>query len=709
MNKAERLERINAWEYECVFYKDFSYRKLHLIPCIRQKGKQKKFYSDAVIMLDTETSKTKPNIYDKVAEKWIPVSNYIVAWTISINSQGKNLVTLYGNNPWQISDCLSLIREHMNGDEIIFFVHFLSYDWQFLRKFLMQKFGTPDEQLNTKSHYPIYIHFSNGITLRDSLILAQRKLERWAKDMIVTHQKAVGAWDYEKIRNQNETFTEEELKYIEHDTLAGVECINAMMDTLHNDITSLPWTATGIPRKDVQVRSWANHGKEWFNKLVPTYEQYVKLNYIFHGGYTHGNRFFVAQTIKSEVKCGDFASKYPAELLEEKMPGDKFVPIGKDHVSVSWILKRKDTLAFMLLFRAVNIRLKDWGIPFPVLQFSKAIKIVNPILDNGRVLACAYIEIYLTEVDLELINDLYTWDQAQGEEVESCIKTYLPRWLTDYVYELFQAKCELKFGDSTLYSISKGKINSVYGMHVQKSIREDIKEIYETGDYETHIDTEEEARKKYQEYLEKRTSVLPFQIGVWVTAYAVRDVIRMAQAVNESGTWYYSDTDSSYGEGWDEEWIAGYNKEIENKLKANGYDPVYVKGRKFVPGIIESDPIEDVYTEFKYMGAKRYCGRSKADGKLHMTVAGVPKEAGCKCLNDDLSNFREGFIFEGTRTGKLTHTYINVDEIYQDANGNWIGDSVDLTPCDYELSQILRDDLDFLFSEEIGIQIYGEE
>ena len=88
------------------------------------------------------------------------------------------------------------------------------------------------------------------------------------------------------------------------------------------------------------------------------------------------------------------------------------------------------------------------------------------------------------------------------------------------------------------------------------------------------------------------------------------------------------------------------------------------------------------------MGAKRYCGRCKADGKLHLTVAGVPKKEGVKCLNDDIRNFKKGFIFDGEITGKKTHTYRIVDDIYIDDKGNETGDSIDLSPCDYELDSI---------------------
>ena len=62
-------------------------------------------------------------------------------------------------------------------------------------------------------------------------MLAQKKLEKWADDLEVEHKKAVGKWDYSKFRNQEgNEFTPDELEYIEHDTLAGVECLQKTLD-----------------------------------------------------------------------------------------------------------------------------------------------------------------------------------------------------------------------------------------------------------------------------------------------------------------------------------------------------------------------------------------------------------------------------------------------------------------------------------------------
>ena len=67
------------------------------------------------------------------------------------------------------------------------------------------------------------------------------------KDMQVDHLKSTGKWDYNKLRTQHDTLSSDELEYIEHDTLAGVECIDKTIQALNKKIWSLPYTATRIP------------------------------------------------------------------------------------------------------------------------------------------------------------------------------------------------------------------------------------------------------------------------------------------------------------------------------------------------------------------------------------------------------------------------------------------------------------------------------
>lgn len=703
--KASFEKTIRETPYIFCHYKKFDYRILRKIWYIYTRGAGEHItYNDVLIMADTETSKKKPDNYDPNAKKnkYKTHDNHVVAWTISIRAFHHNICTLYGRKPSKMIETIRRIHDCMNGERTVIYFHNLSYDHIFLRKFAYAQMGNPVQQLNVKSQYPIYIEYGNGIEIKDSLILAQRKLEKWAEDLDVEHKKSVGKWDYNRIRDQDTPLNADELEYIEHDTLAGVECLDKTLEALKKNIASIPMTATGIPREQTRKRG-KKKAHEFFQKIALTLDQYKKFLQIFHGGYTHGNRHFIDTLIDwAEVVCRDFASSYPYIMCAFKFPMEKFTRI--PDCSADFICENKDDYAFAFKFVATNIRLKSDREPMPALQFSKCLKTVNAINDNGRVLAANYVSIYLSEWDLAVIKDQYTWDQHICIDVEMAQKDYLPRWFTDYVFEAFTNKTFLKGGDAVLYSIAKALVNSLYGMMAMKSLRPDIVEDYLTGEFlEKDIENEPE---KYEEYLNKMTSILPYQWGVWVTSAAFYNIHQLMKCCRLP---LYGDTDSCYGIDWDLQKVKDYNQKCKDNLQANGYGPVIRDEKEYWLGVAESEGDKDTYTEFKYMGAKRYCGRCKADGELHITVAGVPKKDGAKCLKNNISNFHPGFIFDGNETGKKTHVYFIVPEIYTDDKGNETGDSISLIPCDYELDSVRVVNWEELFKEDISIQVYEEE
>lgn len=699
---------LNNVEYEMIHFSKFNYDILHYISHYRRAGKgDSSTYNDVVIMADTETSK---KAVDTIGE------NHVVAFTISIRAYSKNICTLWGDKPSEMVTAISKILLHMAGDKTIIYVQNLSYDWVFIRKFLFSCFGLPNKQLNTKSHYPIMIEWENGLILKDSLILSQRSLEKWGKDLNVEHQKAVGKWDYNKIRTQHEIYSTDELKYIEFDTLCGVECIDTLMKSLHKKVYSMPYTATGIPREEVRKRGKKAGAKQLFNRLAITYEQYKKLEQVYHGGYTHANRHVVGWVLGDEetiIEAYDFASSYPFVLLSEKYPCEKFNTA--PNCSIYQIINDAENYAFMFKLIAVGVRLKNDFIEMPSLQFSKCVKIVNGVTDNGRVLCADYIEIYLTEMDLKVIAGQYDFYKHICTEVEYAYKDYLPHWFTDYIYELFRDKTVYKDGDQILYMLQKGKLNSLYGMCVQKCIKETIEEMYLSGEYEKKKLDEAGECEIYEQYLANRNSILPYSWGVWCTSYAFYNLFQLGACCEK---WLYSDTDSCYGINWNKDKIAQYNQKAIEKLHNNGYEPIEHNGKQYSLGVAEFD---GAYSEFVVLGSKRYCGRQIKDMYIHhkgrklrlkirplkITVAGVPK-TGVKCLNNDISNFKEGLIFSGKITNKKTHTYFFTDDIYIDENGNETGDSIDLSPCDYLLDRVENMAWEDLISEEINIQIAGE-
>lgn len=698
----------NIHKYSMVLWSEFDFTLFEQFMYIARSGNGHtgEIYNDCIIMCDTETSK------ERYKEN---CSNYVVAWTMSVRAFDTNIVTLYGHKPSDLIECIDKMHKLLPGDKTIIYIHNESFDWVFLRKFMMRKWGTPDKQLNTKSHYPLFITFNNGITFKDSLILAQRKLEKWANDLDVEHKKAVGSWDYDKVRQQSDDFDTEELHYIENDTLAGVECIQATMNTLHKRIYSMPYTATGIPREAIRKIGKEFHARDLFKRIVPEFTIQCILEDVYHGGYTHANRHYISRTLKGEIICLDFASSYPFVMLSEKYPMERFAPL-EETVEPSYILENAEDYAFIFTLILKDVKLKDDSIPMPALQMSKS-QTINAIEDNGRILASKLVIIKTNEIDLSVIMEQYEAKSAACTGVYFSEKDYLPRWFTDYVFECYTDKCKLKDGDPVLYSIAKAKVNSLYGMLCQKPCKPLIEEDYQTGEYAPNKETDPE--EMYAKYVKKYTSILPYQWGVWVTSFAFKNLFELGKCVASDGVWAYSDTDSCYATKWDWSKVEAYNKQCRKKLKANDYSAVIHNGKEFWLGEASKD---GAYSEFRSAGSKRYCVRyadipeyrkpdSKGNilaNKLKITVAGVPKD-GVKCLKDDIENFRKTFVFDGETTGKLQHTYYFESDIWIDANGNERADSIDLSPTTYVLDDVDVVDWEKLWEEELEMQIYEDD
>ena len=683
-------EKIRKIEYQYIKWDEYDYSILNDILAKNTNGKGRhRNYNDCFIMLDTETSKKEISP--------LPKDNHVCAFTISIRSENHNICTLYGSRPDDCIECVNRITKTLTGETTYVYIHNLAYDWTFLYRFMINAWGYPSKQLNIKPLYPLVIEFEEpNIILKDSYILAQRSLDKWSKDMNVEHQKACGKWDYDRIRDQSGNFSPDELEYIEHDTLAGVECLDTLKTQLNKHVYSMPYTATGIPREDIRKIGKKHHAHDAFMKMALAWDQLQKAEKCFHGGYTHANRHFLDRTISGSISCRDFASSYPYIALTGWVPMEKFTAIDDCHIED--IIKSSDKYGFMFKLILVNVRLKDDSVEMPVIALAKCVKSIDVITDNGRVLAAGFLEVWVNEIDARLINRQYVWDKHLCTEVECARKSYLPKWLRGYLYNLFVDKTKLKGKDPVLYMLSKAKLNAAsYGMMAQHPVRPEIVQDYKTGEYS--VNEEKDLKNEYEKFIKRHGSILNYAWGVWITSIAQENLHKLGACCED---WIYSDTDSVYGMGWDEAKVEAYNNECKQKLIDAGYGPVIHNDREYWLGVAELD---GEYTEFRTVGSKRYCGRSAEDGELNITVAGVPKKTGAKCLKNDINNFTSGMVFDGQTTGKKTYFYLH-SEIYTDEKGNITADSIDLEPCDYLLQAEHEIDWQKMLFEEVSVPNY---
>lgn len=423
-------------------------------------------------------------------------------------------------------------------------------------------------------------------------------------------------------------------------------------------------------------------------------EEYIQLKRAFQGGFTHANSFWVGQTIRGKIHSMDFTSSYPYVLLSEKFPMGKARLVNpKNENELNMYLDKCCCLFDLELYNV-----KEKIIYENYISQSRCIHLEKGVINNGRVSSADYLVTTVTEQDWSIIKEYYTFDAYSIRNMRVYSKEYLPLNFIKAMLDLYEKKTVLKgvAGKEVEYMNSKEQLNSMYGMCVTDICRPEI--VY-SDNWDKSLPDFDEAVSKNNKSL-KRFLFYPW--GVWVTAYARRNLFK---AISELGEDYiYSDTDSVKFLNLDnhKDFFDSYNKNVFNrlndlahtrKLNFNQMMPKTSNGKEKLIGVWD---YEGYYNMFKTLGAKRYM--IYKDNKLSITVSGLNKKTTVpylldryKTVENVFNNFNTGLHIPAEFTGKLTHTYIDegFKEFVRDYEGNIAlvqeESFIHLEPADYSL------------------------
>ncbi|MHA4750694.1 hypothetical protein ACX0FG_15125, partial [Enterococcus faecium] len=136
--------------------------------------------------------------------------------------------------------------------------------------------------------------------------------------------------------------------------------------------------------------------------------------------------------------------------------------------------------------------------------------------------------------------------------------------IVESILKLYQDKTVLKDveGSEVEYLLSKGMLNSIYGMCVTDIVKD--KAVYGDEWGINKVNREEEI----ENYNNSRKRFLYYAWGIWVTAYARRNLWTGILAVGDD--YIYSDTDSLKVRNYDNHlgYINWFNDCIVSKMKA---------------------------------------------------------------------------------------------------------------------------------------------
>jgi hypothetical protein len=663
---------------------------------------KKKTYINLECGFDIETTSTYMQD-EKVA--------FMYEWTFGIKD--KNFIC-YGRTWEQFIELCEKLQRHFGlGEDVILvvYIHNFSFEFQFMRKYF--------EWLNVFSideRKPIKALCSYGIEFRDSYILSGYSLQKTAENL-QSHkiEKLVGELDYSLIRTSDTELSEVELQYCENDVLIILYYINEQIKQ-YGDITKIPLTNTSRVRNYVRnncYHSSTNHRKESKRKyykyreimgdLQLTKEEYVILKRAFQGGFTHANPNYSGKLLK-DVTSIDFTSSYPSVMLSEKFPMSRGMYTSHEDLKrmFEWSDKPLDELCkrFCVVFDVVFEGLQSKISYENYISESKCQTLENSIINNGRVYSADKLITTITDIDYNIIKNCYTWEKMGVRNIYRYCKGYLPKDIILSILKLYEDKTTLKGVEDkeVEYLLSKGMLNSVYGMCVTDIVRDEITYTDEWGSTGANIDEQIETyNKSYNRFLY-------YPWGVWVTAYSRRNL--WLGIKNIADDYVYSDTDSIKFLNYEKhkEFISWYDNIITEKLNEmcdyyridkSKLKPKTIKGSEKMIGVWD---LEGTYSRFKTLGAKRYL--VEHDGKLQLTVAGLSKQNGInymieQCDHDNtkvFNMFNDDLYIPKEHTGKMTHSYVDIehDFMIQDYQGNEshviTKSGVHLESCEFTLS-----------------------
>lgn len=407
--------------------------------------------------------------------------------------------------------------------------------------------------------------------------------------------------------------------------------------SIYKTLRQIPFTRTGKVRRVLHNYYKQYEGNNCTWDLMPDEDCFQALMDSFQGAITISNPLFT--NIKL-YNLGDYdiKSSYPYQMLKHNYPYN----IKKStNISNSQITQHKFWIAKI---RFNNIVSKyDWQ----WLSLNKMVDYDRLSCEfyNGKLIRGNFITRTLTNVDFELLNNTYYYEDfeilefyyaTEYGEIPKCYKDTIIQFsdekhklglILDGMLDKGVSKLSAEYMEvEREYNTAKENFNAIYGMTVQKIMQPefwiDDNFIWQEKDIEYKKD-------------EKRHMKRNFLFGIYILAYARQSLIN-GILENCPYNFVYADTDSikylDDGKPFIDtnEMLSGIYSEIES-----------VK----LLGIFDNDGKID---EFKTLGAKKYCYIKNE--QLFLVVAGLPKNE--RELIKSVDDFKPKINFENCKLGK---------------------------------------------------------
>lgn len=608
------------------------------------KSGKHKMYQRHPMTFDIETSKIP-----KDSEGHYEAFMYI--WQVCIEGN-----VVFGRRWEELQEFMQKVVDAYKLSEeerVVVYVHNLSFEFQFIQDYFnfIDVFAMASRSILTAK--------TPHLEFRCSYKLSNMSLAKFIENTPNTiHYKGIDDLDYSTVRTPDTPLTEVELGYCFNDVKGLYECV---MELLKEDnIATIPLTSTGYVRRDCRNAMNKNkNNRKMFLRSRLTLLQYKLLRECFRGGNTAGDRYLTNLILKN-VGSYDLSSSYPFQMIARDYPLGKWnYGVIKNLETLEEYNKKYCTIA-RYTFKNIHLREEK---PIPYIPQSKCLALGDDReIYNGRILHADFLTISMTNIDFDIVREQYEYDEIAVEEFHYSRKGLLPKELRDTIMYYFEKKSKLKGDEEHYYEYmkSKNKLNSIYGMTVTNILNTEIE--YHDGEYTEKKMTEEEMQVALDKYYKNHRSFLNYSWGVFVTAYARRE---LEDGLNIAGLdTIYCDTDSVKYIGDHDKEFEAYNERLNRECLEKGVvNYAEVNGKRYYMGIFDK---EHGYDEFITLGAKKYAFLQ--NGRLGITVSGLSKKKGAEELEKKggLRRFQRNEVFYNSGRTIAQYNSAKVHEITVD-------------------------------------------
>lgn len=561
-----------------------------------------------------------------------------------------------------------------------------------LHKDFNNMYLTPNQDIIMRDkNAPLQVTLNSlpNIAFRDTYAIFNKSVSKLGEEINLPKLE----YDYKKVRLPWDKLDKIDYDYNERDNIIVAKSLYKFMQENDFDIHEIPLTFTSLVRKKRKEFITNNYGKKELVKYYyDRFNSFISFDFtddlmkVYQGGLTCSNKKYTAKSI-SNINCSgvigvDIKSSYPYQMCTMKFPlFEEDNTLLGHFADVKY--KSKNYKGYVGTFSFKNIRVKndEYLLPISTSQLTKGEIKGRYELFNGKLIWADEIIIPATNIDIDVINLVYEYDEITCTRITTTIKEqYLRKEEVAFLLHNFLMK-----ETCVNNALFKLMINSMYGVKVSCPIK-DHYSIFE-GEVIQHdfFDfTYEKRETMYNTFINEMTlwggSIDVYSHGVFITSFARKQLIEMMVfIVDNGGKVVYSDTDSIkfFCDTKEElnvltEKIMSSNKETMKNNKSlprfknfkkkfnindNDYDILSTLG---VWELEDKQPHEIFLT----FGAKKYGYVN--NGTVKTTIAGcnkknVPKVIHNLAKNNDISLidsfkfvFTTGATFDTTASGRTT-------------------------------------------------------